>query len=255
MKTQLVSALFCLSAFVGCVDPADDPSAEPRIATNGLVPTAIHPNNLNAKVLTGPNIASTAGMEDTTAHQIFTSYLVACALAPSQCVTSQYLGQYYTYCGAIGIAPAWTTRPLGSIEVKEVSACVLTRANLNGYNITISIRSDNTALATTTTEVADYQAQEAAFYGDIFTSAAGAIHACNGVDQVRLGDTWGDLPSRQCGQPDPNNPGHTPCGFVFDGNCADICTANGDHYSSCVDAGGSSHPNVETSWLYGTPPA
>ncbi len=252
---KLLSAVLCFAALGACVDPATDDSvtADPRIATNGLVPTAIHPNNLNAKILTGPNIASTPGMLDTTAHQLYTNYLVGCALTSSQCVTASYLGQNYTFCGGIGIAPAWTTRALNTAEIREVSACVLTRANEFGTNITISIRGDNPALATTADEVANYNVEEAAFYGDVFTTTANAKRACDGVDQVRVGDTYGDLPYRQCGQPDPNNPGYTPCGFVFDGNCADICLRNGDHYSSCAAPSGN-FAQVETSLLYGTAP-
>jgi hypothetical protein len=248
---KLVTALLCLAALGACVDaPSDDSvTADPRIATNGLVPTAIHANNLNTKVLTGANIASTPGMEDTSAHQIFTSYLVGCALASGQSVTSNYLGQVLTYPGAIGIAPAWTTRPLTLNEELNVSACVLSRANLFGINITISIRGDAPGLTCTADELANYNVEEAAFYGDVFSSSPVAKHACNGVDQVRVGDTYGDLPNRQCGQPDPNNPGYTLCGFVFDGDCADICSVNGDHYSTCASMG-----NVETVRLYGTAP-
>jgi len=255
MSTK-ISVVCVAVALAGCIDPGTDVEVDgaPKIASNGLVPTAIHPNNLNTKVLTGPNIASTGGMEDTTAHQIFTSYLVACALGPNQCVTSKYLNVNYTYCGAINLAPAWTTRVLSLAETREVSACVLARANLTGTAITISIRGDNVNLSTTPDEASNYNVEEAAFYGDIFTTTADAKHACNGVDQVRVGDTYGDLPYRQCGQPDPNNPGYTMCGFAFDGDCADTCTVNADHYQVCADAGGSNHGNVETVRLYGTAP-
>jgi hypothetical protein len=97
--------------------------------------------------------------------------------------------------------------------------------------------------------VANYNTEEAAFWGDVFTSG-GPKHACNGVDQVRDGDTYGDLGLRQCGQPDPNNPGFTLCGFTFDGNCADTCTKTGDHYTSC----GTTTSGIETVLLYGTAP-
>ena len=251
MKFQLATALLCFSVLGACVaDPADDSvTADPRIATNGLLPGAIHANNLNTKVLTGGNIASTPGLEDTTAHQSYTSYLVGCALTSSQSVTSNYLGHVITYPGAIGLAPAWVSRPLTQTEELEVSACVISRANETGMNITISIRGESAALACTSDELANYNVEEAAFYGDVFSSSPGAKRACNGVDQVRDGDTYGDLPNRQCGQPDPNNPGYTLCGFVFDGNCSDICVRSGDHYTSCGQYG-----DIHTVRLYGTAP-
>jgi hypothetical protein len=254
MKTQLVSALLCFAALGACVDAADSTddtaTADPRIATNGLVPGAIHSNNLNTKALTSANIQATPGMLDTNAHQIYTSYLVGCALTPSQSVTVYYLGQNLVFPGGIGLAPAWTTRALTQSEELDVSACVLARANLTGTSVTISVRGDSPALATTFDERTNYNVEEAAFYGDVFSTSTIAKRACNGVDQVRDGDTYGDLPLRQCGQPDPNNPGYTLCGFIFDGNCADVCTFNVDHYESCPLGA----VNVETVRLYGTAP-
>ena len=98
-------------------------------------------------------------------------------------------------------------------------------------------------------ELLNYNVEEGAFYGTIFDGRGNETHACNGVDQVRDGDTFGDLPLRQCAQPDPNNPGYTLCGFLFDGNCADVCVRNGDHYSSCA-----AQTEVITTLLYGTAP-
>jgi hypothetical protein len=255
MKTQILVALVSVAALGACVTQADDVaddsvSADPRLATNGLVPTAIHSNGLNAQVFNGFNIAAARAMEDTADHRLFTSYLSGCALASNQCVASTYNGVTYNYCGVIGLAPAWTTRALTAAETAEVSACVIARANLTGLNVTVSIRGEAGQLATTTDEAASYNVEEAAFYGDVFTSTAGAKHACNGVDQVRDGDTYGDLANRQCGQEDPNNPGYTLCGFVFDGNCSDICVKSGDHYTSC----GTQTANIETVRLYGTAP-
>jgi hypothetical protein len=253
MTTKISAVCFAL-ALVGCIDTgdtSDDPGVEAtaKIASHGLVPGAIHSNHLNTKALTGGNIASTPGMEDTTAHQIYTSYLVGCALLPTQSVTSNYLGKIITYPGGIGLAPGWTSRPLTQTEELEVSACVISRANLTGTNVTISVRGDSLALATTLEERTDYNVEEAAFYGDVFSPNPGAKRACNGVDQVRDGDTYGDLALRQCGQEDPNNPGYTLCGFTFDGNCADNCTVNGDHYTQCGPYG-----DVNTIRLYGTAP-
>lgn len=251
MNTKIAIALFSLTALGACIDTGADEevTADPRIAVNGLVPSAIHSNGLNTQALSGFSIAAARGMEDTADHRLYTAYLVGCALAPNQCVTSTYNGSTYTYCGVVDLAPAWTSRALTASEAADVSACVLARSNLTGMNVTVSIRGESPALACTTDELANFNVEEAAFYGDVFTSTAGAKHACNGVDQVRDGDTYGDLPNRQCGQPDPNNPGYTLCGFVFDGDCADICTTHGDHYSHCGTAS-----NVQTVRLLGTAP-
>jgi hypothetical protein len=251
MKTQILTALFSVAALGACVDGVDDVqddsvTADPRLATNGLLPTAIHPTNLNASPLSGFSIALAKGMADTADHRLYTAHLVGCALPANQCVTATAFGVTATYCGVVGLAPAWTTRALTPSESANVSACVIARANLTGLNVTISLRGDSPALAVTPDEAANYNTEEAAFYGDVFTTGANALHACNGVDQVRAGDR-GVLGSRQCGQPDPNNPGYTLCGFVFDGDCADVCTRDNDHYTACGAA-----TNIETVRLYGT---
>jgi hypothetical protein len=253
MITKISAVCFAL-ALVGCIDTGDtgdDPGVEAtaKIASNGLVPTAIHSNGLNNVTLTGSALSGTKGMMETTDNRLYSAYIIGCALTPSQSVTASYQFVPYTFYGVMGLAPAWTTRPLTASETADVSACVIARANLTGMNVTISVRGDSPALATTLDERTNYNVEEAAFYGNVFTSTTGAKHACNGVDQVRDGDTYGDLPNRQCGQEDPTNRGYTLCGFVFDGNCADICTVNGDHYEECAG-----FSNVETIHLYGTAP-
>lgn len=253
MKSHILAALLSVAALGACVDQADDSvTADPRLATNGLVPSAIHPNTLNTKALTGDAIANAPGMEDTSQHALFTTYLVDCALSSTQSVTSPVTKT--TYKGSIGLAPAWTTRNLTADESQAVSACVLARANLDGINITISLRGDAGVLGTTREEAANFNVEEAAFYGDLFTTTPGALHACNGVDQVRVGDTYGDLPNRQCGQEDSKNPGYTLCGFVYDGECAKVCEKVGDHYTTCADVKGDWHHNGETVRLLGTAP-
>jgi hypothetical protein len=252
MKTSIIAVLVSVAALGACVDQADvqddSVTADPRLATNGLVPSAIHTTSINTQALNGLGLSLAKGMEDTADHRLYTAYLIGCALTPAQCISSTVGGTTYNYCGVVGLAPAWTTRGLTASEAADVSACVLARANQTGLNVTVSIRGESAALACTSSELSAYNVEEAAFYGDVFSNIIGK-HACNGVDQVRDGDTYGDLANRQCGQEDPNNPGYTLCGFVFDGNCADICTKSGDHYTQCGTS-----TNVETVRLYGTAP-
>lgn len=252
MKARIALALISALALGACVAdsaPDDDSVAgAPRLASNAMLPTVIAPSGLYAAPLTGVAITN-SGLEATAGGRSYLSYIIDCALRSGQSVTSYYQLNRYTYPGTIGIAPAWTTRALTVQEMRYISSCVLSRANVFGQAVTISMRADAVGLATTVDEAASYNVEEGAFYGNIFDSRSGQIHACNGVDQVRDGDTYGDLPLRQCAQPDPNNPGYTPCGFVFDGNCADICVRNNDHYSTC-----GSQSEVITTLLYGTAP-
>ena len=252
MKVQLAVALLSMSVLGACVDstdtPSDDVSAEPRLATNGMLPTVIAPSQIYAYPLTGTALTN-SGLESSAGGRSYLTYVIDCALSPNQTIKSTYGFTSYYYTGNIGIATAWTTRALTLTEIQTISSCVLARANQFGTNVTISMRGDAGGWGVTTDEAANYNVEEGAFYGNIFDSRSGQLHACNGVDQVRDGDTYGDLPLRQCAQPDPNNPGYTPCGYVFDGNCTDICVRNGNHYSTCGSWG-----NVVTTVLYGTAP-
>lgn len=255
MHTKLTTTLFSLLALGACVDSGDATDVEniPKLSSNSLMPGQILGNTLNQSTLTGGAL-TLSGLEDTANHRMYLQYMIQCALSPKQTVTSTYLGVPYSYTGSIGLATAWTSRGMTLSESRWVSACVLARANLTGTVVTISMRGESAALATTADETANYNVEEAAFYGNIFDSRPDQTHACNGADQVRVGDTYGDLSLRQCGQPDPNHPGYTPCNFVFDGDCTAQCAPNGDHYSSCVDAGGNTQTEVLTVRLYGTAP-
>jgi hypothetical protein len=236
MKINLLLALFTVATLGACIDqqdvPSDDVSAEPRLATNSLLSGTISGSNLNNAPLSSAALAN-SGLEANQASRMYLAYMIECALNSRQQVQSAYGGTVYTYPGAYGLASAWGTRALTTSEARYVSACVLARSNVFGQPVTISMRGDTAILATTPDEAANYNVEEGAFYGNLFDSRGSLMYACNGVDQVRDGDTYGDLPQRQCAQPDPNNPGYTLCGFVFAGNCADICAVNGDHYSSC----------------------
>jgi len=252
MKSTLILALLSVSSLGACIDqqdtPSDDVSADPRLATNSMLPSVISPTAIYAAPLTGVALAN-SGLEASAGGRSYLSYIIDCALQTGQSVTSNYQLSHYTYPGNIGIAPAWTTRALTLQEMRYISSCVLARANYFGQAVTISMRADAAGFATTPDEAANYNVEEGAFYGNIFATLGHQLHACNGVDQVRDGDTYGDLPLRQCAQEDPNNLGYTLCGFVFDGNCADVCVVNGDHYTTC-----NSQTEVITSRLYGTAP-
>jgi hypothetical protein len=244
----LISSLFLGACVADSATEDDSAEATPRLASNSMLPGVISSSNLNAAPISGPALTA-SGLEANASGRSYIGYMMECALNSRTTLTSAFGGVIYSYPGSLGLAQAWGTRALTTSEARYVSACVLSRANVFGQPVTISMRADNSILATTSDELANYNVEEAAYWGNVFSSNPGQMHACNGVDQVRDGDTYGDLPLRQCAQPDPNNPGYTLCGFVFDGNCADICVRNGDHYTSC-----GTQTEVITTLLYGTAP-
>ena len=255
MKARIALALVMALSVGACVADTsveDDSTADstPRLASNGMLPTAISSTNIYAFPLTSTQLNQNPVIS-TASGRSYVQYLVDCALPAGTSVSGTYGFTKYTFAGNIGIAPAWTTRALNATEGNWISACVISRANQFGTNVTISMRGGIPLWSTTVDEAANYNVEEGAFYGNVWGGNVNQMHACNGVDQVRDGDTYGDLSLRQCAQPDPNNPGYTPCGFVFDGNCSDICvrSASGDYYSSC-----NGNTYVVTSRLYGTAP-
>jgi len=253
MKSAALALIAALSLSACVADDTQDDistSSDPRIATNGMMPTVIAPTNVYAYALTTANLSNNP-IVSTAGGRGYLAYLADCALPAGVNVRYTYGFTQYTLAGNIGIAPAWTTRALNATEGNWISSCVISRANQFGTNVTISMRGDIALYNTTIDESANYNVEEGAFYGNVWSGSMGQMHACNGVDQVRDGDTYGDLPLRQCAQPDPNNPGYTPCGFVFDGNCTDVCvrSPSGDHYSSC-----NGNNYVVTTRLLGTAP-
>jgi hypothetical protein len=153
----------------------------------------------------------------------------------------------------MGVAPGWTAHALSATEAAWVSACVLSRVNLTSVPVSVSLRGGNAGSDTTLAEVGDYQIEEGAFWGNIFTDL-GAItgHSCDGVDQA-ADDSYGDLPLRACAQWDGvASSDRSPCGMSYAGLCSAVCTT-ASPYSGCAFQAGTASEAVVTSFLYGTP--
>ncbi len=250
MKAFLFLALTMFAA-VACVDQPEDISTDdsaeaPRIALNGLTPDELASVAVNPAKLGGSALNTMAA---TSQGKKALTYLVHCALPAGQSVTATVNGNSYVYSGGLGLAPGWPTGALSDADQKIVSACVISRANVFGVNVNISLRG-NATLAPTTQESTDYQIQEGAFWGNIFTmSNPKVIFSCNGIQQA-ANDTYGDLPLRECAEaPDTS----TCTGFSYAGLCSDVCSTTGSDYSSCTAPGSVEYTNVITTYLYGLP--
>ena len=148
------------------------------------------------------------------------SYLVQCALAPSQSVditTSR--GDVVTVHGAMNLAPEWAAGPLSSAGQQYVSACIAARSNAQGKRVHISLRGGN--IQTSATERATFAHPEGGFFGTIFGDQP-QVNTCAAQG--------GGVAGRQCAD--------GACGFVDAGPCADLCSgvdADGA-FSSCGGA-------------------
>jgi hypothetical protein len=241
----------CVAAPVVSDDGPPPPSNVPRIIANALSPTMLAGSTMTTATL---DATGAAAMGQTTAARKVLSYAAGCALDATQQVTFTVGGVATTLYGAMGIVPAWTTRALTATEAAWVSACVIARVNLSSAVISISARGAASGLATTSAELASYQIEEGAFWGNTFVDLGSlASYSCNGVDQA-ADDSYGDLPNRECAQWDGvTGSNASPCGFHYAGLCHDVCTTT-TTYANCSFLGGAAQAAVVTTFLYGSPP-
>lgn len=213
-KSVLASVLVLAAA--GCIDSADEQQVDVshRIIINGMLPSELQTTSLGTATLTGSALTPYLDYNKNN----FVGYVVGCALSSTQTITVN--GTVFT--GTIGIAPAWTTRALTADEQKLVSACLLTRTNLNGINVNISSRNAATAFNSTPTELSTYTYEEGGFWGNILAGSSD-MHSCMGADQHDYPLWNGDITKRKCA-------GSNACGFTYEGLCDSVCTrdANGN---------------------------
>lgn len=222
MKNALVVSIVLGTYLAGCVDAGEDgdvaTEASPRIALNGLSPSGFSLNITTAQL----NTTNATAQASTVNGRNGLAYLVGCALTTSQSFTINVAGLPYTFYGAIGLAPAWTTRALTTSEANAISSCLYSRLNRDAITVSISVRGNNAGYATAGTEVTDYSLQEGAFWGNAFKDlgSTGGV-ACMGVDKVATPNA-GQLQNRHCTE------NQTDCNMTMAGHCTDICTlANG----------------------------
>jgi hypothetical protein len=223
----------------------------PRITVNALSPSAYAGSQLTTGVL---DATGAAAMGPTSQARKVLAFAVNCALSSTQSVTFTVGGVEFTDYGAMGMAPGWVTSGLTATEAAWISACLLARVNLSASVVSISARGSATGLGTTAAELADYQVEEGAFWGNAFTNLGSVTSfSCNGVDQA-ADDSYGDLPYRECAQWDGVTGSHlSPCGMSYAGLCSDVCSVSGS-YTSCSFNGGTAVGPVITAFLAGEPP-
>jgi len=155
--------------------------------------------------------------------KITASYLVRCALPAKDSITvTDYMHNAVTMPGEIGLAPQWKTGLCDTKCQELVSACLEALTNGSGAHIQLELSSGAPSIGLGHTSAYPYQ--EAAFYGNIFTSPPKAFF-CIGKDfEGWYGLPWLAAPQRACA-------GYTAlgivaCPYLNAGNC-------GGDYPSC----------------------
>ena len=139
------------------------------IFANAIFANSLAPQSLPSAQMTDLVDAGEAGE----LSRMLMRYLVHCAFDGSQAFTfswedSDYVLHHETYVGGVGLATGWETRGLYETEQRWVSACIAARVNYYGATVSLSLRGDHAALATTPAEQEVYPHQEGAFWGNIF---------------------------------------------------------------------------------------
>ncbi|AUX46033.1 uncharacterized protein SOCE26_075360 [Sorangium cellulosum] len=196
-----------------------------RLSMNGLSSRWLSPR---ASTLSSTELIATAEGRELLA------YVIRCALPEGQSLSGAYGGVTYTFQGVVGLAPEWRSRPLAPVGQRWVTACLLAHVNGYGAQVLISLRGEHAALEATSTERAQFDVQEAAFYGNLFDSGsddddddgddgdgddggtARGLYACAGATvQAQCGATsMSYMPRRSCS----TNGG---CALSFAGPCRD----------------------------------
>ena len=232
------------TVLLGCAELPDAPTEQPnapvfRIAANGLNSSYVFANQLAAGPLGKHRLATRRfGMTDaadgllaTPEGQTVLAFLIACALPEGTSIVASFNGDDLEFFGELGIAPRWLDHPLGEKGRGWVSACLFSRVN-NLAPRTFSMRGTNRALALGPDELAVFNIEEGAFYGEYFGKGASGCSACRGAGS----DAALEAAHRICTIPDPANPGFTKCGFNYAGLCSEVCRKfeNG-HWTRCTD--------------------
>lgn len=160
--------------------------------------------------VTGPYIAPSAGTDlekwidaSPSMRLRILTYAIQCALPPTASVRIKYRTTATTVTGVANLAPGWQSGQMTEDEQQKVTACLLARVNAKGERINISMLGPYPGFDTTTsTELATYDAEEAAFFGNVFAPVPRA-YMCNSI-------SMGICSTRACLQPD----GSCNCGVI-----------------------------------------
>ena len=196
----VVRFVYCLCSLVlaaSCVgeEPTDgngDGEAQTstlgRLSTNGL---ELQRGGL-AELATAPlAFSATTAMASTASGPELLSYVARCALDRTQSISFVVDGVTHVVAGRLGYAPQWADEPCDEDCQQWVTACLLAHANATQRSVAISLRSVG-GPALSDYEAEHFTIQEAAFYGNLFTSES-PIFACVG---------------RGVTNPDPDGPDH-----------------------------------------------
>jgi hypothetical protein len=194
------------------------------LTANALTANALTANALTANALTANALTANA-LKDPLARELL-KYVVSCALDEDDTITVKIDGVKYKFPGSLGLAEEWGERD-GKCDMdcqRWVTACVLSRVDVEGIERMISIRGDNKALKLTAHEKKDYPVREATYFGNLFVDGK-PRYLCLSPGQ--------QSDQRVCGSSMSN------CPMTVVGDCDDACQGEGPHgdFRKCSNVG------------------
>jgi hypothetical protein len=251
LRPALVLALGALLGACAPTQPEPELVTLDLISVNGLSAAAVEANGSALDALaSGPLDGAETTLADTDDGRSLFGYLAGCALAPGESAELPLPdGQSLLAAGKLGFAPGWRDGPIGAVDRRWVSACVIGHVNAFELHVPLSVRAAVLS-GPDAIEAGRYDVQEAAFYGDLFAADPADRHmnACFGYDvAAELGadgdidggedggvgdDTLDYLRYRVCSTSDD-------CGFNRTGACFNWGPPiEGTATSACDDADG-----------------
>jgi hypothetical protein len=230
-------AVLTLGACVVDDDQPDESEAQSdvtstnKLAANKLAANKLAANKLAANKLSASALPSNTNLVDSADGRDVLTYVVGCALTTAQSVQIRATsGTTYTFTGEIGLAPAWSTRAPTVSERHWVTSCVLSRVNLFGVSVQLSMRGATSALNATPSEVSAYTMDEGGFYGDLFDPAGPTEYACK--SHITYNTSTQSAQNRQCAE--TTDGVTTKCGFTYTGVCqTNTCVKSTLPFANC----------------------
>ena len=178
LRVALVALPLVLSA---CSMAEEEPSPEslPLISFNGLPPEALLQNgDALIALAAAPLEGATTELTKSQVGQALLTDLVRCALATGESATfTTEDGTGLVLPGLLGLARGWSVGPIGEVDQRFVTACLM--AHVNGREVPFPISVRSSRRNADVVESLTFPAEEMAVYGNLFTPAP-QVFACFG---------------------------------------------------------------------------
>jgi hypothetical protein len=129
-------------------------------------------------------LSASSGMMATDGGITTAKYLVRCALPAGDSLrVKDYTGASVSLSGELGLAPSWKTGSCDQTCQERISACLMALTNGSGDHVNVELSALNMPIGGG--HSSSFKYQEAAFYGNLFTSPPQANY-CIGKDYAGL---------------------------------------------------------------------